>query len=313
MKNKIKIKASPKTTRAVNRAILKVKKYSPEILLVSGCAGVVVSGVMACKASTKASAIMEETKKQMEEIKTVSETTDKELYSEEDLRKDTAIVYTKMVMNYIKLYGPAVAVGVLSLASIITAHGIIKKRNVALAAAYATVDGAFKDYRNRVIDRFGDEVDKQLKYNIKTTEVEEKTTNSKGKEKVTKKKIEVCDLDPSNYSEYARIFDNTCVAYTGDPEHDMAFLRLQQNYANDKLRIKGYLFLSDVYDMLGFPRTKASQCVGWVYDEKNPSGDNFVDFGLLDTSKVNARKFVNGYENCVIVDFNVDGNILDLI
>ena len=313
MKKKIKIKASPKTQRTINRAILKVKKHSPEILLVSGCVGFIASGVMACKATTKASSIKEEVKKQMEEINEVAENVDAELYSEEDHRKDTAIVYTKMVMEYIKLYGPSVALGLLSLASIITAHGIIRKRNVALAAAYATVDGAFKNYRDRVIDRFGAEVDKQLKYNIKPTEVEEVTVNSKGKEKVTKKTVEVCDLDPNNFSDYARVFDNTCVAHTGDPEHDLAFLKLQQNYANDKLRTKGYLFLSDVYDMLGFPRTKASQCVGWVYDEKNPSGDNYVDFGIFDTTKANARGFVNGYERCIVLDFNVDGNILDLI
>ncbi len=313
MKNKIKIKASPKAQRAINRGILKVKKYSPEILLVSGCVGVVVSGVMACKATTKASDILEDTKKQMAEVNAVAETADAEVYTEEDRRKDTAIVYTKMIIAYIKLYGPSVALAILSLASIGTAHGMLKKRNVALAAAYATVDGAFKDYRNRVIDRFGAEVDKQLKYNIKPTEVEEVTVNSKGKEKVTKRTVDVCDLDPNNLSDYARIFDNTCTAHTGDPEHDLAFLKMQQNYANDKLRLKGYLFLNDVYEMLGFPRTKAGQCVGWIYDEQNPSGDNYVDFGIFDTKKANARGFVNGYERCIILDFNVDGDILDLI
>lgn len=313
MKNKIKIKASPKTQRAINRGILKVKKHGPEILLISGCVGCVVSGVLACKATTKASIIKEDTKKQMAEIKEVAESTDSKVYSEEDLRKDTAIVYTKTAIRYIKLYGPSVALGVLSLASIITAHGIIKKRNVALAAAYATVDSAFKNYRDRVIDRFGAEVDKQLKYNIKPTEIEEVTVNSKGKEKVVKKKVDICDLDPNNYSDYARIFDDTCAGYTGDPEHDLAFLKMQQNYANDKLRIKGFLFLSDVYDMLDIPRTKASQCVGWLYDEKNPIGDNYVDFGIFDTNRANARGFVNGYERCIILDFNVDGDILDLI
>ena len=91
------------------------------------------------------------------------------------------------------------------------------------------------------------------------------------------------------------------------------FLFKQQNYANDTLKARGYLFLNEVYDMLGIPRTKAGQVVGWIYDEKHPIGDNFVDFGIVDVNNERSRAFMNGYERSIILDFNVDGNILDLI
>ena len=91
------------------------------------------------------------------------------------------------------------------------------------------------------------------------------------------------------------------------------FLKKAESFANDKLRINGYLFLNEVYEMLGIPKTKAGQVVGWVYDEKNASGDNFVDFGIFDINNPKARDFVNGYERVIILDFNVDGVILDLI
>lgn len=109
---------------------------------------------------------------------------------------------------------------------------------------------------------------------------------------------------------YARWFDETCHAWTEDPERNKYFLLMQQSYANELLKTRKYLFLNDVYDMLGIPRTKAGQVVGWIYDENNPIGDNFVNFGLY--AEHNA-KFINGYEKSVLLDFNVDGEIISRI
>lgn len=119
--------------------------------------------------------------------------------------------------------------------------------------------------------------------------------------------------DEVNVSQYARLFDDSCMGWTKDPEYNMNFLKCQQNYCNDKLKTKGHLFLNEVYDILGFPRTKAGTMVGWVYDEENPIGDNFVDFGIFDSNDERNSDFINGYKNTAILDFNVDGNILDYI
>ena len=91
------------------------------------------------------------------------------------------------------------------------------------------------------------------------------------------------------------------------------FLKAQQQYANDLLKAKGRLFLNEVYDMLGLERTKAGQVVGWVYNPENPTGDNFVDFGIYDMSKERVRAFVNGYEPSILLDFNVDGDIWSMM
>ena len=193
----------------------------------------------------------------------------------------------------------------------LASNNILRKRNIALAAAYATVDTSFKEYRNRVIDRFGKELDRELKYNIKSKEIEETVVDDKGKEKTVKKTIEVAD--PNTYSDYARFFDDGCIGWDKDAEYNLMFLKQQQNYANEMLKSKGHLFLNEVYDMLGIPRTKAGQVVGWIYDEKNPVGDNFVDFGLYDMHREAVRDFVNGYERTILLDFNVDGNIWELM
>ena len=296
-----------------HRIGFKIKKASPEIMVVAGVVGVVTSTVMACKATTKVNDILEETRKQVDDVHNVldSDVVSADEYTNDDAKKDLAIIYTQTGVKLIKLYAPSVLVGALSITGILASHKILKKRNVALTAAYATIDRSFKEYRGRVVERFGKELDRELRYNIKAQEIEEKTVDKDGNETVEKKTISV--VDPNMYSDYARIFDNGSMGWTKDPEYNLMFLKLQQNQANDRLRAQGYLFLNDVYDMLGIPRTKAGQIVGWIYDEDNPVGDNFVDFGIYDIYNEKACDFVNGRERSIVLDFNVDGNILDMI
>ena len=296
-----------------HRIGFKIKKASPEIMVVAGVVGVVTSTVMACKATTKVNDILEETRKQVDDVHNVldSDVISADEYTNDDAKKDLAIIYTQTGVKLIKLYAPSVLVGALSITGILASHKILKKRNVALTAAYATIDRSFKEYRGRVVERFGKELDRELRYNIKAQEIEEKTVDNDGNETIEKKTVSV--VDPNMYSDYARIFDNGSMGWTKDPEYNLMFLKLQQNQANDRLRAQGYLFLNDVYDMLGIPRTKAGQIVGWIYDEDNPVGDNFVDFGIYDIYNEKACDFVNGRERSIVLDFNVDGNILDMI
>lgn len=308
--NKTEIMAN--LTRTFNRTGLKLKKHSPEILLAAGVVGVVASGVMACKATLKVEEIIDDAKHKIDTIHEVSaDPTMAEKYSEEDSKKDLAIVYTQTAVKLVKLYGPSVALAGVSIGCMIGSNRILNKRNVALAAAYATVDKGFKEYRGRVIERFGKELDKELKYGIKAKEIEEVSVDEKGKEVSTKSTVEV--MDPNSYSPYSIIFDDGNTGWDPDPELTKYFLIQQQNWANDRLKAKGHLFLNEVYDMLGAKRTKAGAQVGWVYDEKNPVGDNYVDFGIFDIYNPKSRDFVNGYEKVIVLDFNVDGVILDLI
>ena len=127
-------------------------------------------------------------------------------------------------------------------------------------------------------------------------------------EAVTKDGMTPVDRSIHLVSPYARLFNDKCAGWSNNSEINYYFLVQQQNYANELLKCHGYLFLNRVYGMLGIPETKAGQVVGWVYD--NPNGDKFVDFGLYNNRNENS---VNGYENSFLLDFNVDGMILDLI
>lgn len=302
-----------KISRSFHMTGLKFKKHSPEILVVAGVVGVVASAVMACKATTKLEQVIEKTKNDLDCIHDAmeKEEVNGEKYTKEDGKKDLTIVYTQTGVKLFKLYGPAIAVGVASITCILASNNILHKRNVALAAAYATVDNGFKEYRNRVVERFGKELDRELKYNIRSKEVEETVKNEDGTETKVEKTVNI--IDPNFNSDYSRFFDEYCPDWTKDSEYNLCFLRKQQNYANDLLKSQGYLFLNDVYAMLGIPKTRAGQEVGWIYDEEDPVGDNYVDFGIYDLGNKDKRNFVNGRERSILLDFNVDGYILDLM
>lgn len=314
-----------------NKVSFHMKKHSPEILVVAGVIGTVASAVMACKATTRVNSILEKSKEDIDTIHDYPERKDVNVetedgivneYTEKDMKKDLTCVYAQTGIKLAKLYAPSVALGVLSLSSIIASNNILRKRNVALAAAYATVDKSFKEYRNRVVERFGQEIDHELKYNIKAQKVTETVVDEEtGKEKKVKKEAFV--VNPSDISGYARFFEKYTMDEEGNSvlnphwesnnEYNLMFIKAQESYANDLLKAKKRLFLNDVYEMLGLPRTKAGQVVGWVYDPENPkSGDNYVDFGLY-SDNLSYSDYANGLDPAILLDFNVDGNIWELM
>lgn len=298
-------------TRTANKVGFKLQKHSPEILVVAGIVGAVASAVMACKATTKLSEITEESKAHLDAIHTAMENPESMPdgdHSEDDGKKDLTIVYAQTAGKIIKLYAPSIILGTLSIGAILTSNNMLRKRNMALATAYAAVDKSFKEYRSRVVERFGEELDRELKYNIRKEQVEETIVDENGEEKTVTKEVEV--VDSSAISDFARFYDDGCLGWTKDPEMNLMFLRRQQDAANDRLKDKGYLFLNEVYEMLGIPRSKAGQSVGWIYDKDNVYK---VDFGIYDTHKEPNRNFVNGYEKTILLDFNVDGDILDMM
>lgn len=301
MKNKTEIMKS--VNGVASKTVMKLKKHSPEILVVAGIAGTVVSAVLACKATTKVAEILDETKGTLDTIHEGMETgaINGQEYTTEDGKKDTVVVYAQTGMKLAKLYGPAIILGTLSITSILASNNILRKRNVALGAAYAAIDKSFKEYRGRVIERFGEQVDTELKYGIKAKKFEEIEVDPEtGKEKKVKKTVMVAD--PNLQSDYAVYFDSKSRNYETNPDYNRMFLKAQQAFANDKLQTRGHLFLNEVLDDLDLPRTPAGQIVGWTKD----GPDGYVNFRIVEVE----RETEDGrHEPELLLDFNVEGNI----
>lgn len=309
-----------KMIQTLNKLKFKTVKNSPQILMYAGVVGVVGAGIIACKSTLKLTKVLEETKNTMSSINEAVED-DTIDYTQDEARKDKTLVYLTTTLDIAKLYAPSVILGGVSIAAMIQAHNILNKRNAALAAAFTTASESFKKYRKSVVDRYGERVDYELKHGIKSEKIDVTETDENGKTKTKKQTVDIAS-EIYGVSDYARYYNENCVGWNKDPEYNLMFLKSQQQYANDKLIAQGYLFLNDVYDMLGIPRSKAGQIVGWTYDSDSPVGDNFVDFGIYDVYVNDYRDeitndtigeeridFINGYKASILLDFNVDGNV----
>lgn len=298
---------STSVKRGLGNATLAAKKNSPEILLVGGIALGVATVIFACKETLQAEEILDEHKAKIDEIHEnadvcVAEEPEKEAEHRSLEKKAVVGRYAKTAAKFVKLYAPALALGSLSIACILVSHNTLKKRYLGVVAAYEALDSAFKAYRGRVVEEFGEEVDKQFLHGSKKEKIEvEDETGKKVKDEV-----EVFDKSGNMPSPYAKFFDEGCDGWKKDPELNLVYLRALQQTMTDILRSRGHLFLNEVYDALGIPRTKAGAVVGW----KLGMGDDYVDFGLY-SGYDRSNDFVNGYERSILLDFNVDGLIYD--
>ena len=288
------------------RGGLLLKRYAPEILTGVGLIGMTLGAVVAVKQTLKLESTVQSAEVRVNNVKETRSLAvgndDVEVYSDEQYRKDLYRAYLTNVLEFTKLYGPAVSLFIAGAGSVLAGHGIMRKRNVALVAAYNAVEKSFALYRARVIEDLGE--DKDRDYRLGITE-----TFEKGEDGI---KTSIIDVDPTRMSKYARVFDETNPQWQDEPGYNQFFLTSEQNYINDKLLAMGHVFLNEVYDRLGFDRTQEGSVVGW-FVEPNGVGDTFIDFGIYDASSQAKRHFVNGYERSIWLDFNVDGVIFDKI
>lgn len=282
-------------TRKVARALLHTQKHSPTLMFGAGIVGVVATTVLASKATLRIDEILEDTNTKVERMAEVKETNSE--YTDKDYLSDRVTVYTHSALKLGRLYAPAIIVGTTSIALLTGSHIVLQRRNTGLMVAYAGLEKAYDEYRQRVIKDIGEE--QELKYRYPT-----KSDSNKAN------KLGVVPDPQAGMSMYAKFFDEFNQNWERNPEYNMLFIRCQQNWANEKLIAQGHLFLNEVYDHLGIERTQAGAIVGWVMGTEG--GDCYVDFGLYD-DRPSSRSFVNGDSNSILLDFNVDGPIYHLI
>ena len=284
-------------TRSMGTGKLSLQSNAPAILTGAGVIGFIASTALTIRATRKAEHIIPSLQKDVAKVKMVAE---HEEWDTKTRARALTMAYANNSVELAKIYGPTVAVGAAAIVCVIAGHGMMAKRQASLVAAYAGLDAAYKAYRARIREEFGDEKEKDLYLDVKQMRI----YDAEGEETV------VIDHDDVRPSPYARFFDNYNPNWTKTPEHNLMFLRAQQDWANDRLRAHGYLFLNEVYEALGLERSQAGQAVGWRYDAgKRGTGDGFVDFGLYNIGDECNRSFVNIIEPTVLLDFNVDGVI----
>ncbi len=318
MKNNGLLNVGKLLSKTAGKVEFKIKKRSPEILLGIGVVGFIGTVVVACKETLRADEVLEYHKEKMRSIHEAKEIVDQN--PEEELEYDESLYRLDIVKQYaktggriIKLYAPAIALGGLSLTCIFASRNIMNKRYLGVVAAYNGVSAAFDTYRKRVIEEEGKLKDHYYRYGSKIEEVSVEDPKNDGKSGKKNKKTELqekisqTDILPNDAS--CRFFDSSNPNWDSNPSFSMMFLRGQQNIFNDILHTRGHVFLNEVYEALGFDHTPEGAVMGWVDGE----GDSYIDFGLYDKEKDVVRKFVNGTDNVILLEFNHDGIIWDKI
>ena len=302
------MKINTKTLRkSFKKAQLTVRKHSPEILMVAGVIGTVAGAVMACKETLELEDVLDECKQEKMELE--EQYAMCEQYSEDALKKDQVKLTIKQVAKIVKLYAPSVIMEATSIGVIFASNDIMRKRNASMAAAYATLNSMYKRYRQNVIESYGEEVDKDMRFGVK----HEKVTEIDEDGNKVKIDARIVDLDNTALaiSDYSRFFQMGCKGFDASSgRYNLLYLKGIQAMFNNKLIADGYVMLNDVYRELGFDTIPEGWSIGWVYDEANPIGDNYIDFGLYEARNKNQRA-VNDWEPVILMDFNVDGNLYE--
>lgn len=298
-----------KVSLVIGKGTLLAKKFAPELMLAGGLAAVGTSFYFTVQASRKVDELIDSAKEDIEIVKEAEFTPDEDgectiPYPENEKKMGVRVLRFRMVKDIAVLYAPAITTGAVGVGLILASYGILKKRNVALFAAYDLVDKSYKMYRSRVVDELGKEAD--LRFKNGAVKKKETQVNEKGKE-VEVETYEVPANVPSQYSvTIGRDNYNWERDYT---KSDMLhWLLIQQNFANDLLHSRGHVFLNEIHDALGMKRTTAGQVVGWI----RTSPEDRIDFNIQDLHTITNS--VEDYENeTFILDFNVDGIVYDLV
>lgn len=291
--------------------MLKIRKHSPEILF--GFGVVTFFGALGAsyKAALTADEILEHHKKKMKDIrdaqKVAKENPEKYEYEETLVQRDKTSQMIKTGVGLAKAYAPVVVMGGLSIASFTASRHILNGRYLGMVSAYNAVSEAFSTYRNRVKDELGEDQDRHFRYGATRQAID--VVDENGKKKKEKEQQEHINTDQLKPGAGSIVFDQSSRYWDPNPTFSLAFLRNMQNRLTDRLHTNGHLFLNEVYDALDFPHTQEGAVLGWV----EGMGDDYVDFGLYDISKENVKRFINGYENVVLLEFNHDGPIWDKI
>jgi uncharacterized protein DUF6353 len=289
-------------TSKVARQVLTVRKHSPALLFGAGVVGIIGTVVLASRATLKLEEVIEDAKEDLEKVSLM----DNVNYSEQDRRNDTVIIYARTAGEITRLYAPAIVLGGLSIAALTGSHVILTRRNLAVTAAYAALDRGFREYRQRVVNALGIDKDREFRYDMQDREIVEETDKGPKTRMIKQPGVNGASI-------YARFFDESNPNWNRAQSYNQVFINCQQSYANDLLRARGHVFLNDVYDMLGIPRSREGAIVGWLWDGCETEGDGYIDFGVFEGDGYSGMQFVVGNIHSTLLDFNVDGIIYDKI
>lgn len=299
-------------TRFVGKSKLSLVRNAPTLAIGAGVVGLVGAIYLSGRAAIQSQSIIEDYKKEMKD--------EDEAYLElKKIEMDEPERYAKLVEKHgevneqshvvskigitmrfagkvLRVYGPTIALAGLSIASIVYGRNAFQKRLASVAAALQVTNATFERYRKSVAEAHGEEAEADL-YKSSVKKHLERMGNQIDS-------IEDAQDARNNVSRtvFARWFDQTNANWTNKPGENRMFIASSQNYFNDILQRRGYVFLNEVYTHLGFQPVPEGQTMGWIVNDDYP--DTVIDFDIFNSKSEESRAFVNDQTQNVLLDFH---------
>ena len=282
-----------------------IKKNSPEILVGAGIATLIGSLVYTVIGTLDTGVDVTNAVCELDEVE------NDDSLMEEERRKKKHGIYIHAGLNIARNYAPAVTLAMASAGCLIGSNAIMRRRAFSLAAAYSALDATFSDYRTRVIDEYGDEVDKKMRYGLTTKEVEVEQVDEETGE-VVKTKATVTEGDESAttvwYKRQYELSDGTVIVNPNwQPNKDLnaTFVLAQIAWFNGRLSRGEHVWQDDIYKELGIPvdgYRQEAHVLGWTPDK---SGEKYIKCRLY--NKEESGDFISNDDGDILLAFNPDG------
>lgn len=289
-------------SRAYHASKLAITANGPTLLVVGGVVSMGTGAILGAKKTLELEAVLAPHADMLEDIERTAEDTTFESYSLEMAKRDKVKVGARVVLDTTKLYAFPGILFVGGAAMVFGGHKMMLQRNATLAIGFTALQKAFEQYRQRVAATFGDEADQGMLNGWKTREILA--------EDGTKQLINTRDWDADEGDPYNRVFEQgESAEWKDDLGLNKMFIHNQQRFANEKLNRRGVLYLSEVYEALGFDETPLSRVVGWKvrYLADGSREIPFVDFGL---DKRHEDDWLFSRDNSIYLDINCQGLIV---
>lgn len=255
-----------KVAQFLNKAGHTVAKNSPLILTAAGVIGLGTTAVLAYKSAKKIEVItekVEEAREQEDQLEklTILEEMDQldaeGQYELDDLRQTfEPVSRPEVVKDIAGAVALPVVVGLLSVTSIALSYHVLTNRNNMLATALGAAVAEHRYYKSRVKEIVSEEEYNRLEVPVERTTMT--TTTKSGKEKT-----EDVDAQVNRRSMIGEWFDNSSEYTVDDHSYNLLFIEAAKNKLENKMFRKGYIRLNEVFDELGFARTRLGESMGW--------------------------------------------------
>lgn len=277
-------------------------KAAPGLMITCGIAGVAVG-------SYKAAQVTPMAKEAIAEFKATRDAIEQHEEDPEAKRECIKAGYRSLGSTLLHAYAKPVLFVTGGTALILGGHGIVSKKLATTTASLISTDRIFRNYRNNVIEDQGEEADFRYRTGVKTVNVETVEQDVRGRKRKVNKEYDV--LEELVNDPFLKLFDESNPNFTKNPTRNLDFLRQQVDFLNRRLVAEGFVSLNDVLYQLGYNRCAEGSIYGWFYDPDNPNCHNEIDIGIKDIRRKTIQNAINGYEPVILLNFNVDGLIIN--